>query len=150
MDDQNSLSLTSLSPLYRFVNVLYNWTIFLLMNTFLKEWLRLVTLCDELHYIISFDLYTLSMTVIDATERNVSVSHFLNILALFIPMNTFWHVWPRLVTLCNVLLYINNFVLIPTLRLFLMQTNTMSQFLTFFNSGLYFYCWTRFDTNGHA
>jgi hypothetical protein len=34
MDCQNSLNLTSLSLLYRFVNVLYNWTLFLLLNTF--------------------------------------------------------------------------------------------------------------------
>jgi hypothetical protein len=89
MDDNNSLSLTSLSLLYRFVNVLYNWTIFLLMNTFLKEWSRLVTLCNELPYIISIDLYALSMTVIVATELNGSISHFLYIWALFLPMNTF-------------------------------------------------------------
>jgi len=67
MDGHASLSLTSLSLLYRFVNVLYIWTLFLLLNTFCHEWSRLVTLCHELLYILGFDLYTVSMTLVDAT-----------------------------------------------------------------------------------
>jgi hypothetical protein len=53
MNDHNSLGLTSLSLLYRFVNVLYNCTIFLLLNTFWKEWSRLVTLSNVLLCIIN-------------------------------------------------------------------------------------------------
>jgi hypothetical protein len=60
MDFQNSLNLTSLSLLYRFVNILYIWTLFLLLNTFWHESTRLVTLCNELLLIVSFDLYTVS------------------------------------------------------------------------------------------
>jgi hypothetical protein len=111
MDDHNLLSLTSISLLYHFVNVLYNWIIFLLLNTFWQEWPRLVTLCNELPYIISFDLYSLSMTLIDANEHNISVSHFLYICALFLLLYSFIHERSRLVTICNVLLYIINFEL---------------------------------------
>jgi hypothetical protein len=67
MDGHASLTLTSLSLLYRFVNVLYIWTLFLLLNSFCHAWSRLVTVCHELLYIISFDLYTVSMTLVDAT-----------------------------------------------------------------------------------
>jgi hypothetical protein len=66
MDGHISLTLTSLSLLYRLVNVLYIWTLFLLLNTFCHAWSRLVTLCQELLYIFSFDLYTVSMTLVDA------------------------------------------------------------------------------------
>jgi hypothetical protein len=38
-----------------------------LLNTFLHESSRLITLCNELLRIISFDLYTVSMTLFDAT-----------------------------------------------------------------------------------
>jgi hypothetical protein len=109
MDGQNSLSLTSQSLLYLFVNVLYNWTLFMMLNTFWKQWSRVVTLCNELLYIISFDLYTLSMTLYYATEHNLSVSHFLYIWSLFLLLNTFLHEWSRLVMLCNELIYIISF-----------------------------------------
>jgi hypothetical protein len=67
MGERASLTLTSLSLLYRLVNVLYIWTLFLLLNTFCHDWSRLVTLCQELLYILGFDLCTVSMTLVDAT-----------------------------------------------------------------------------------
>jgi hypothetical protein len=67
MDVQASLTLTSLSLLYRFGNVLYIWALFLLLNTFRHAWSRLFTLCLELHNILGFDLYIVSMTLVDAT-----------------------------------------------------------------------------------
>jgi hypothetical protein len=67
MEDHNSLSLTSLSLQYRFANVPTIWTLFLLLNTFWHDWSDLVTLCNELRYITSFDFYTVSMTFFDAT-----------------------------------------------------------------------------------
>jgi hypothetical protein len=100
--------------------------------------------------IISFDLHTLYKTLFDATEHNVSVSHFRSIWTLFLLLKTFYHEWSSLVTLCNELLYNTNIELYTVSVTFLMQPNTISQFLTFFTSGHHFYCWTRFDTNGHA
>jgi hypothetical protein len=44
MDGHDSLTLTSLSLLYRFVNVLYVRTLFLLLNTFCHAWYHLFTL----------------------------------------------------------------------------------------------------------
>jgi hypothetical protein len=67
MDGHTSLNLTSLSLLYRLVNVLYIWTLFLLLNTFCHTWSRLVTLCHELLYNLGFDLNTVSMTLVDAS-----------------------------------------------------------------------------------
>jgi hypothetical protein len=67
MDVHASLTLTSLSLIYRFDNVLYIWTLFLLFKPFCHAWSRLVTLCHELLYIPGFDLYTVSMTLVDAT-----------------------------------------------------------------------------------
>jgi hypothetical protein len=67
MDSHDSLTLTSLSLLYRFVNVLYIWSQFLLLNTICHIWSRLVTLCHELPYILGFDMFSLSMTLDDAT-----------------------------------------------------------------------------------
>jgi hypothetical protein len=67
MDGHASLTLTSLSLLYRLVYVLYIWTLFSLLNTFCHAWSRLVPLCHELLYILNFDLYTVSMTLVDAT-----------------------------------------------------------------------------------
>jgi hypothetical protein len=67
MDDHASLTLTSLSLYYRFVNVLYIWRLFVLLNTFCHAWSRLVTLCHELLYVLGFDLYTVSMTLVYAT-----------------------------------------------------------------------------------
>jgi hypothetical protein len=43
------------------------WTLFLLLNTFCHEWSRLVTLCNEQLFIISFELYTVSTYLFDAT-----------------------------------------------------------------------------------
>jgi succinate dehydrogenase hydrophobic anchor subunit len=105
---------------------------------------------NELLYIITFDLYTLYKTLCDATEHNLSVSYFRSIWTLLLLLNTFWHEWSGLVTLCKELLYNTCSELYTVLVIFLMQSNTISKFLTFFSSGLYFYCWTRFDTNGHA
>jgi hypothetical protein len=47
-------------------HVLYIWTKFLLMNTFWNEETRLVTIYNELLYIISFGLYTVSKRFFDA------------------------------------------------------------------------------------
>jgi hypothetical protein len=66
MNGHDPLTMTSLS-LYLFVNVLYMRTLILLLNTFWHAWSRVVTLCHELHYILGFDLYTVSMTPFDAT-----------------------------------------------------------------------------------
>jgi hypothetical protein len=67
MDGHDSLTVTSLSLLLRYVNDLYMWTLFLLLNTFCYSWSRIVTLCHELLYILGFDLYTVSVTLVDAT-----------------------------------------------------------------------------------
>jgi hypothetical protein len=67
IDCHASLTLTSLSLLYRLVNVLYMWTLFLLLNTFFHAWSRLVRLFRDIIYILGFDLYTVSMTLVDAT-----------------------------------------------------------------------------------
>jgi hypothetical protein len=66
IDGHAPLTLTSLSLLYRLVNVLDLRTLFLLLNTFCHAWSRLVTLCHELLYVHGFDLYTVSMTLVDA------------------------------------------------------------------------------------
>jgi hypothetical protein len=58
MVGHDSYTLTSLSLLYRFVNIIYVRTLFLLQNTFCHAWSHLVTLCHELFYILGFDLYT--------------------------------------------------------------------------------------------
>jgi hypothetical protein len=67
MDDHDSITLTSLSLLYRFVDLLYVLTLILLLNTSCHVWSHLVTNCHELLYILGFDLYTVSMTLVDAT-----------------------------------------------------------------------------------
>jgi hypothetical protein len=66
MDCHDPLTLTSLS-LYRFVHVLYLRALFLLLNTFCQASSRLVSLCNELLYILGFDLYTVCITLVDAT-----------------------------------------------------------------------------------
>jgi len=56
--------------LERYVNVFYMRTLYIQLNTFFTPvyaWLRLVTLCHELLYFLGFDLYTVSMTLVDAT-----------------------------------------------------------------------------------
>jgi hypothetical protein len=57
MDGHDSLTLTSLSLSYHFVNVVYVRSLFLLLNTFWHTWPLLVRLCHELLYILGFDLY---------------------------------------------------------------------------------------------
>jgi hypothetical protein len=141
VDDYNSLSLTSLSLLYRYVNALYIWTLFSLPTRFCHYMSRLVTLCNEILYIICFDLYTVSMTLYDATKFNLTVTHVLYIWTLFLLLNTSLHKWSSFVTLCKELLYILiGLTYIPSLWLFLNQPNTVSKCLTFFTSGLYFTC----------
>jgi hypothetical protein len=66
MDGHDPLTLTSLS-LYRFVNVLYLRSLFLLLSTFCQASSRLVRLCHELLYILGFDLYTVCIILVDAT-----------------------------------------------------------------------------------
>jgi hypothetical protein len=61
-----SLTWTSLTLLYIYVNVLFMWNLFLLLYTFCNAWSRLDTLCHELPYILGFDLYTAFMTLVDA------------------------------------------------------------------------------------
>jgi hypothetical protein len=144
MDGHNTLRLTSLSLLYRFVNLLYIRTLFLLLKTFWHEWSRLVTPWNDLLYIINFDLYTVSMTVFESTEHNVTFSHVIYIWPFILLQNTFCHELSRQVTLCYKLLSVF------TCKTFIVQPNTISHFLTFFTSGICFYCWTRFDSSGHA
>jgi hypothetical protein len=67
MDDHVSLTFTCLSLGYRFVNVLHIWSLFFLLNTFCHAWSGLVSLCHEFHYILGFDLYADSITLVDAT-----------------------------------------------------------------------------------
>jgi hypothetical protein len=67
IDVHASLTLTSLSLLYSFVNVLNIWGLFVLLNTFCHAWSRIVTLCHELLLILRFDVYTVCMTLVDAT-----------------------------------------------------------------------------------
>jgi hypothetical protein len=66
MDGHETYTFTSMSLLYRFVKVLYLRTLFILLNTFCHAWSRLVTLCHELLYILGFDLYTVSVILVDA------------------------------------------------------------------------------------
>jgi hypothetical protein len=73
---------------------------------------------NELHYIISFNLYTLSKTLFHATEDNLPVSHFRYIWTLFLLLNTFWHEWLRLVAPWNELLYIISFDLYTVSKAF--------------------------------
>jgi len=67
MDVLALLNLSSLSLLYRFVNVLYIWTPLLLLNTFCHAWSRLVSHFHELFYKFGFELYTVSVTLADVT-----------------------------------------------------------------------------------
>jgi hypothetical protein len=66
MHGHDPLTLISLSLLYRFANVLYMRSLFLLLNTFYNAWSRLVTICHVLLYILSFYLYKVCMTLVDA------------------------------------------------------------------------------------
>jgi hypothetical protein len=67
MDGHDSLTLTFLSLRYLFVNVLYVRTLFLLLHTFCQAWPRLVMHSHELLYILGFELYTVCMTLDEAT-----------------------------------------------------------------------------------
>jgi hypothetical protein len=67
MDVHNSLNLTFLSLQYPFVNIRYIWTKLLMQNKFWHEWITVVTLCNELLYIICFGVYNVSMILFDAT-----------------------------------------------------------------------------------
>jgi hypothetical protein len=67
MECQESLTLTSLSLLYLYDNVLCMRSLFLLLNKFYQAWSRLVTLCHELLNNLGFDLYTVSNSLADAT-----------------------------------------------------------------------------------
>jgi hypothetical protein len=67
VDGLDPLTLNSLSLLYRFVNFPNVRSLFLILNTFCHAWSRLVTLCHELHYILGFDLYAVSMNLVDKT-----------------------------------------------------------------------------------
>jgi hypothetical protein len=58
-----------------FSHVLYIWTLFLLLSSFLQEWSRILKLCIELLYKVSFNLYAVYMTRFDATLPNLSVSY---------------------------------------------------------------------------
>jgi hypothetical protein len=106
MDGHNTLKLLSLTQLNLFFNILQIWTLILLLNKFWQEWSRLVSLCNELLYIINFDLYTVCMNLFETTEHNVTCSHVIYIWTLILLLNTFCHEWSRLVTHCNELLYI--------------------------------------------
>jgi hypothetical protein len=75
MEGHDSLTLTSLSLLLRYINVLCMWTLFLLLNTFCHTWSRLVTLCHELLYTLGFEMNTLSITLVYATQHNLTVDH---------------------------------------------------------------------------
>jgi hypothetical protein len=66
-DDLDPYTFISLSLLYGFVKFLYVRTLFLLLNTFFHAWSRLVTLCHGLLYIVGFDLYNVSITLVDVT-----------------------------------------------------------------------------------
>jgi hypothetical protein len=44
------------------------------MDTRGYAWLRLVRLCQELLYFPGFDLYTVSMTLVEATYHKLTVS----------------------------------------------------------------------------
>jgi hypothetical protein len=45
------------------------------------------------------------MIIFDATEHNFSVTQLRYIWTLYLLLNTFWHEWSRILTLCNELLY---------------------------------------------
>jgi hypothetical protein len=99
MDGHNSLSSTSLSLQYRFVNILYICTLFLLLNTFCHELTGIVTLCNELLYNISFDMYTVTKRFFDATNTISQFSRSFHMVSIF----TVEHILTRMVTSNNAL-----------------------------------------------
>jgi hypothetical protein len=74
MHGHDSLTLNSLLLLYCFANVLYMLSLFLLLNSFYNTLTRLITICHELLYILSFYLYTVCMILVDAIYQNVTLS----------------------------------------------------------------------------
>jgi hypothetical protein len=109
----------------------------------------MVTPRNELLSIINFDLYTLRKTLFQATEHNLSVSHFRSIRTIFTAEHV-WHKWSRLVTLRNELHYIISFDLY-TLSKTLFHVTENNHSVSDFR-----YIWTQFllligfDTNDHA
>jgi hypothetical protein len=125
MDCHNSLSLTYLSLQYRFANVLTIWTLFLLLKTFWHDWSDVVTLCNELLYITSFDLYTISMSF--SMQPN-TISQFLTLFTSWLNFST-EHNLIRKFTHCNVLLGITLYYQFWTVyRLWHFWCNLISQF----------------------
>jgi hypothetical protein len=77
-DGHDSLTLTSVSLLFLYDNVLYMRSLFLLLNTFYSAWSRLVTFCHELLYILGFFLNTVCFylyTVLFMEPNTILVSH---------------------------------------------------------------------------
>jgi hypothetical protein len=66
MDGRDWLTLASRSLLYRYVNVLYMRTVFLVLQIFCHAWSPVVTLSHELIYILGYDMYTVSVTLVNA------------------------------------------------------------------------------------
>jgi hypothetical protein len=105
MDGQNSLKFTSLLLLYIFVNIIYIWTLFLLLNTFWQEWSGLITLFTN--YSLLSILTSKPSLWLFLNQPNTT-SHILTLFKsgiLFLLLNTFWHELSRLVTPCNKCLY---------------------------------------------
>jgi hypothetical protein len=73
-DCHDSLFLTSMSLIYRYDKYLYMRSPFLLLKTFYSAWSQLVTICLELLNNISFYLYAVCMTLVDAIYQNVTLS----------------------------------------------------------------------------
>jgi hypothetical protein len=144
MDGHDPLTLTSLSLLYRFVNVLYFWTLFLLLNTYYNVWSRLVTLCDELLFILGMDLYTVSMLLVDATyhfqrfSRQITLGNHFGLLCQvkllqimlcqFLLLETFCHAWSYLISLLRITLYSRFW---PVYRLCDPSWSNIAQFFSF-------------------
>jgi hypothetical protein len=111
MDGHNSLWLISLSLLYLYFNVVYMWTLFLLLYTFWKEWWGLVTLCNNYSIISILTCIPSLWLFFNHPITNVTCSHVIYIWTLILVLNTFLHEWSRLVTFWNELLYIISFFL---------------------------------------
>jgi hypothetical protein len=105
IDGHNSFSLTSLSLLYRFANVLHIWALFLLLNTFWDERWDIVTVCNELLYITRVGIYTVSKESFWYNETQSVFLTFFYIWTKFLLLSTFWIELPRYITLCNDLLF---------------------------------------------
>jgi hypothetical protein len=73
-DYNDSITLISMSLLYPYDNYLYMRSPFLLLKTFYNAWSQLVTICHELLNNLSFYLYTVCMTLVDAIYHYVALS----------------------------------------------------------------------------